>query len=75
MSMNVLTKIKLCVCVNVKLLSLHFFNVFKFILNNKVNETKNEHSAWEPITPFRLYETGFDKVRGAHPVVLVSVID
>lgn len=27
------------------------------MLNNKVIETKkNEYSAWEPITPFRLYE-------------------
>lgn len=44
--------------------------MFKFILNNKVNETKNEYSAWEPITPFRLYETGFDILTQSFCVVL-----
>lgn len=47
--------------------------MFKFILYNKVNKNKNEYSAWELTTPFRLYETGFDKVKCSHSVVPIPV--
>lgn len=41
----------------------------------KQKKKKNEYSAWELITPFRLYETGFDKVQCSHSVVPISVSD
>lgn len=39
----------------------------RLVLDTKVSETrkkklKNEYSAWELLTPFRLFETGLDKM-------------